>query len=820
MFAADTNVKLRINRLTEFDSHFHKLAYAVLVEFSKRIVLENLCIIVRLEEFACVITRETECHLCKVVCTEAEEISLFCDFVSCKSRTRNFNHSTNFIFEIDARCFDFSVSSFNNRVFNEFKLFNFTYERNHNFGNNLPVGVGFLNFYSSADNRFCLHFSNFGVSYRKTASSVTHHRVSFVEAVDDVFDFAYCFTLCFCENFNISFLCGNKLVERRIEETDCYRVTFQSFVEFFKVALLHRKNFIKCSFSFFNSVSANHFSECVNSVALKEHMLGTAKTDTFSAEFNCVCSVSRCICVCSYFKSSVFVGPSHNSAEVTADRSFNCGNNTVVNVTCRTVDGDFVTLCKGLACENEFFVFFVHNDIGAARYTASTHTSCNNRCVRGHTASYSEDTLCGFHTFNIFRRGFKTYQNDFFAFFSPSFCVVSREYNFTASGTGRCGKRFAENVGFLKRNLVKLRMEERIEVSRVDHLNRVFICNHTLVNKVTSNFKSSGSRSFTISCLEHIKFFVLNCEFHILHIAVMVFKFCADVYKLVVNFGHNVFELVDRLRCSYTCNNVLALCVKKELTEEFLFTCSRVSCERNTGTRCIAHITECHHLNVNCSTPRIRNVVVTSVNVCTRVVPRTEYGFDSAHKLFLRIVREIFADFSFVFSFKLICKLFQIFSGKLNVLGYAFFLFHFVDELFKIFFADFHNNVGIHLNKSSVAVVSPSGIVRLFRHNFGNGFVKTEVKNGIHHTGHRRSCTASYRYEERIFGIAEFHSRDFFHFYDVLHNFSLDFIIDFLSVLVILCAGFRSNGKSLRNRHSESCHLCEVGTFAAQEISH
>ena len=67
---------------------------------------------------------------------------------------------------------------------------------------------------------------------------------------------------------------------------------------------------------------------------------------------------------------------------------------------------------------------------------------------------------------------------------------------------------------------------------------------------------------------------------------------------------------------------------------------------------------------------------------------------------------------------------------------YALFFFHLVDELFKVLFADLHNNVGVHLNESSVAVPSPSGVTGFLGNNLNNLFVKAEVKDGIHHTGH------------------------------------------------------------------------------------
>lgn len=85
-------------------------------------------------------------------------------------------------------------------------------------------------------------------------------------------------------------------------------------------------------------------------------------------------------------------------------------------------------------------------------------------------------------------------------------------------------------------------------------------------------------------------------------------------------------------------------------------------------------------------------------------------SLDSAHELILGIAREILAYFSLILILELHSELFKVVGVKLYVLSYALFLFHSVYKLLKIFLADFHNNVGIHLNKSSVAVPSPSRI--------------------------------------------------------------------------------------------------------------
>ena len=300
----------------------------------------------------------------------------------------------------------------------------------------------------------------------------------------------------------------------------------------------------------------------------------------------------------------------------------------------------------------------------------------------------------------------------------------------------------------------------------------------------------------------------------------MVFQRCANFFELFERFREFIRHFSDRHRGTDTGHDVFTLSIDQEFTHQAGFTGSRVTGKRNTGTAIVAHVTERHHLHVDRSTPGVGDIVVTAIHVRTRVVPRTEHRFDSAHKLFFRVRREVFADFRFIFRFELASEFFQIFGGEFHVLGHAFFFFHLVDEFFKVFFADFHNNVGIHLNKTTIAVVSPASIARFGSHGFDNIFVQTEVQDGVHHTRHGSASARTHRNEQRVFFVTEFHTGDAFHLVDVLHNLSLDVIVDFTAIFIVLSASLSRNSEALRNRQTDFGHFSKVRTFTAQQLTH
>ena len=122
MFTANTDVHIRSYAAAELTSHIHELADTVLVELCKGIVFVDLGIVIGIKELTGVVTAEAEGHLGKVVGTEAEEFSFLCNFVSRQSSSRNFDHGTDFVLEVDAGLADFFIGDGDNNVLNELEF--------------------------------------------------------------------------------------------------------------------------------------------------------------------------------------------------------------------------------------------------------------------------------------------------------------------------------------------------------------------------------------------------------------------------------------------------------------------------------------------------------------------------------------------------------------------------------------------------------------------------------------------------------------------------------------------------------------------------
>ena len=140
---------------------------------------------------------------------------------------------------------------------------------------------------SCTDNSLGLHSCDAGISNIETASSVTHHRVDLLKAGDDSLDLLNGLAHCVCNSLDLFLGVGNELVKRGIKESDGNGMSLKSIVEILEILLLIRKDLSKSLLSLFISVGADHLTECFDTAFLEEHVLGTAKSDTFCAKLEC-----------------------------------------------------------------------------------------------------------------------------------------------------------------------------------------------------------------------------------------------------------------------------------------------------------------------------------------------------------------------------------------------------------------------------------------------------------------------------------------------------------------------------------------------------
>ena len=475
---------------------------------------------------------------------------------------------------------------------------------------------------------------------------------------------------------------------------------------------------------------------------------------------------------------------------------------------------------EGLAAERELLRCLVDHDVAETGDAALAHAARNDCRVGGHTAAHREDTLGALHAGDVLRRGLQADQDDLLAPLCPSLGILCREDNLAASCARRCAETLAERGRRLQCLLVKLRVKQGVEVSRIDHCDCFLLASHALIDKVAGNLQRCLCGSLAVSGLQHVELAVLDGELHILHVSVVLLEGLADIDELLECLRELLLHLVDVHRGADTCDDVLALCVSQELTEEALLAGRRVSRERNAGAAVIAHVTECHRLHVDSRAPGVGDIVVAAVHICTRVVPGAEHSLDGAHQLLLRVGREVLTELLLVLCLELVRELVKVLGGQLDVLLHTALFLHLVDELLKVLLADFHDDVGVHLDKSSVAVPSPARVVGLLCEHLDDVLVEAEVQDGVHHARHRSSCTGANRDEKRILLVTELLAGNLLHLRNIVIDLRLNLRVDLAAVLIVLCASLGRNREALRHRKTDLGHLGQVCALAAEELTH
>ena len=246
-----------------------------------------------------------------------------------------------------------------------------------------------------------------------------------------------------------------------------------------------------------------------------------------------------------------------------------------------------------------------------------------------------------------------------------------------------------------------------------------------------------------------------------------------------------------------------------------------------TGGRCVAHVTEYHGLHVYGSTPLFGNLVHAAVENGALVHPAVEYGADGTPQLLPGRGGEVFAGVLFYGSLEEFYQFFKVFYLQLGIALDAFGLFHFVHYLFKgvdVFFGfGFHAqyHVAVHLYETAVGVPGETGIARFLRDGLDGLVVHTQVEHGVHHTRHGDTGTRTYRYQQRVGGVAKLRAGEALDVCDGFLDITLNFFNNGFATLLRICGtNLGSDGEARGNGNTDQVHFCQVGAFTAQQVFH
>ena len=157
---------------------------------------------------------------------------------------------------------------------------------------------------------------------------------------------------------------------------------------------------------------------------------------------------------------------------------------------------------------------------------------------------------------------------------------------------------------------------------------------------------------------------------------------------------------------------------------------------------------------------------------------------------------------------------------------HAFFLLHFVQKKFEWIFIFLglwlhtQHHITIHLHKSTVTIPSKTLVTGFLDQPLKGLFIKTNIQNGIHHTGHGNPGTATAGNEKGVFWIAKYGTHFSFGFLKSFYNLSPKSFWVLTIVIVKISTDFCGNGKTCRHRKSNIAHFCKIGTLPTKQVFH
>ena len=327
---------------------------------------------------------------------------------------------------------------------------------------------------------------------------------------------------------------GQELVQGGVNEADDHGQTVHGAEQAFKVVALEGEQFFD-SFVLLHAVLRhNHLLHGRQALRLKEHMLRAAEANALRSIFTGAGGVVRVVCVGPHAQGAEFVGPTEQFEQIGV---FDVGNDglesTQVHFARCAVNGNPVTFFDG----EHFVVLLQRHDaahqvnfqLAHAHDGGFTELAGDEGGVAGAPAAAGEDAFGGQHAMYIVRLGFGANHDHIAAIFARPFFgqvgVKGDDAHGRAGGDVEAG---GNGVGFTQGGQFKLGMEEEVYLGGLDAADGDFLVDEAFFDHVhgDADFRLGGA--LAIAGLQQPQLAVFDGEFHVLHVAVVVFEFASN----------------------------------------------------------------------------------------------------------------------------------------------------------------------------------------------------------------------------------------------------------------------------------------------------
>mmetsp|Transcript_18848 Transcript_18848/g.29945 ORF Transcript_18848/g.29945 Transcript_18848/m.29945 type:complete len:574 (+) Transcript_18848:585-2306(+) len=436
-----------------------------------------------------------------------------------------------------------------------------------------------------------------------------------------------------------------KFVQRRIQQTDRHVFRLHDAVNRGKVGLLIRFEFVEDLFDALRVVAArgvlalfqqNHLSHQLDARLAEKHVLGATQSDALAAQIQRVLRVVRIVGIAANTQRLDLLRPLeqltklallHQLLQIHVDHR----QRALVHFAASAVQRDHVALSQRdhaailLRCESQRGqrTFLVDTAIAAARHAARTHSACNHRRVARHSTVNGQDALSHVHSDNVFRRRLVANQNDALSAVVHLQCSRRIKHDFAHCHARRCRQTCAHRMRFLQHRLVKLLVQQLLDLVRVDPQQRRLFVDEAFVHHIHRHLDRRPNRPLSVPRLQNEQLAVLDGKLHVLHVLVMQLQFLVDLHQLVVHCRHHLGQLVNRQRSAHPAHYVFALRVHQKLAVKPLPAVRRIPRKTHSCARRLAFVSKHHRLHIHRRAHQTLVVQVVDITVChcSRCVP-------------------------------------------------------------------------------------------------------------------------------------------------------------------------------------------------------
>ncbi len=336
-------------------------------------------------------------------------------------------------------------------------------------------------------------------------------------------------------------------------------------------------------------------------------MLGPAEADALRSEVSRHLRVPRRVGVGPHLQPPHLVDPAHERPEFLAHRRLDQIGPPLDHFPGGAVERDHPPRPHRDRPDRELPFFLVDHQLAAADHAAFAHPPGDHGGVARHAAAGGQNPLGGVHAADILRRGFRPHQDHLLAALRRLLGLLGREDDLADRRAGRRGQPLGDDVKLRLR--IELRMEQLIELARVDPEDRGRFVDQPLIGHLHGNADRRGRRPLADAGLEHVERPLLDGELQIEHVPVMALQLAVDPLQLGIGLGDLLGHRLDRLGRPDAGHHILPLRVAEPFAEKAPLASGRVAREGDARTARVAHVAKDHRDDVDRGAPVVGNAV-------------------------------------------------------------------------------------------------------------------------------------------------------------------------------------------------------------------